>query len=900
MRMATDPESCDEETDINENDVFDERDPAFIDERFRVDRRKLEQMLQAAEEGIGETGEEFFRKIMGETATTITWPSKLKIGAKSKKDPHIKITGLPESVKLAKDRVMAVLDTKSNRVTLKMDVSHTDHSHIIGKGGYNIKKVMQDTGCHIHFPDSNRGSSTDKSNQVSIAGQPLGVEAARQQIRDMLPLVLSFELPLGSRGPIDNNSGIIQHISQTCNVNITFKHRPRSGNQTVILRGSQQSIPGIKDAVSRLVEYFTGNIVSTVPVNMQIDIAPQHHLFIIGRNGSNIKHITTQTGAHLSFPDPNSSHRKGAVFLSGTVDSVICARTLLLECLPLVLMFDLREEDGDVDSAKLTRIMDDYNVFVSVKPKPKQPSKSVIIKSAERNAKNIYLARMEILGVDKNQNRASSPIYSSIISPSSDRSFYSGTTEYSSSPPSPTYSYPYNGLVSAIGQVSSSSSSSWFSSSDSSKGISTMVGGGVTSPPFSFKPTTPPPPPPPGLGPPNSMGSPVVSTASANIRDFSVSPTGSYTSIESSNGSSSAPSGKPPSPIGHRTSSPPGFRSPSPIGPPGFNSRSPVMDQRDSPILGGSGSVSPRSPTAGSPSLQEEGLLINFQSDSEGRMFSRTSSGSSGSGIASDQQTVEILSGTKNISFHTSDDDKNSFSSSLRSSLFNKLQLNNHSLPIDEYERKKELASIAMQKKVQFTEVRVPTDTWSGLGFSKSMPESAIKQLLEFKSRNKGNMLPYNGPVNGTLPENPLPLSSLETTSRETRSNSTSMYETSTQRGQHSDNFSPTVGERRNTYPFPSPPLSDLEKLLEKLGLMKYYNIFQEQEVDWQTFLTLTDDDLKELGVTTFGARRKLLLAIAELKKSPMDVFTELSTPVNPLPFHRKLPMDVASHSGRW
>lgn len=46
MRMATDPESCDEETDINENDVFDERDPAFIDERFRVDRRKLEQMLQ--------------------------------------------------------------------------------------------------------------------------------------------------------------------------------------------------------------------------------------------------------------------------------------------------------------------------------------------------------------------------------------------------------------------------------------------------------------------------------------------------------------------------------------------------------------------------------------------------------------------------------------------------------------------------------------------------------------------------------------------------------------------------------------------------------------------------------------------------------------------------------------
>lgn len=159
-------------------------------------------------------------------------------------------------------------------------------------------------------------------------------------------------------------------------------------------------------------------------------------------------------------------------------------------------------------------------------------TQSVIIKSAERNAKNIYLARMDILGVDKNQNRASSPIYSSIISPSSDRSFYSGSMEYSSSPPSSTYSNPCNGHVSPIGQVSSSSS--WFSSSDSSKGISTMVG----STPYSFTPTTAPPPPPPGLGPPNTMTSPVVSTASGYIRDFSVSPTGSYASIESSSGES--------------------------------------------------------------------------------------------------------------------------------------------------------------------------------------------------------------------------------------------------------------------------------------------------------------------------------------------------------------------------
>lgn len=38
---------------------------------------------------------------------------------------------------------------------------------------------------------------------------------------------------------------------------------------------------------------------------------------------------------------------------------------------------------------------------------------------------------------------------------------------------------------------------------------------------------------------------------------------------------------------------------------------------------------------------------------------------------------------------------------------------------------------------------------------------------------------------------------------------------------------------------------------------------FSFPQIDLQTFLTLTDQDLKELGITTFGARRKMLLAIS-------------------------------------
>lgn len=49
---------------------------------------------------------------MEDTNTYITWPNKLKLGAKSKKDPHVRIAGKPEDVKTAKDRIMSILYTR--------------------------------------------------------------------------------------------------------------------------------------------------------------------------------------------------------------------------------------------------------------------------------------------------------------------------------------------------------------------------------------------------------------------------------------------------------------------------------------------------------------------------------------------------------------------------------------------------------------------------------------------------------------------------------------------------------------------------------------------------------------------------------------------------------------------
>ncbi|XP_045208029.2 LOW QUALITY PROTEIN: ankyrin repeat and SAM domain-containing protein 3-like [Mercenaria mercenaria] len=55
----------------------------------------------------------------------------------------------------------------------------------------------------------------------------------------------------------------------------------------------------------------------------------------------------------------------------------------------------------------------------------------------------------------------------------------------------------------------------------------------------------------------------------------------------------------------------------------------------------------------------------------------------------------------------------------------------------------------------------------------------------------------------------------------------------------------------------------DLASLLEQLGLSKYLPTFDEQDVDLQVFLSLTDNDLKEIGIKLFGPRKKMMNAIA-------------------------------------
>jgi len=58
----------------------------------------------------------------------------------------------------------------------------------------------------------------------------------------------------------------------------------------------------------------------------------------------------------------------------------------------------------------------------------------------------------------------------------------------------------------------------------------------------------------------------------------------------------------------------------------------------------------------------------------------------------------------------------------------------------------------------------------------------------------------------------------------------------------------------------------DVASWLRDLGLERYEATFRENDVGPELLPSLTADDLKEIGVTSFGHRRHLLEAIAALR----------------------------------
>ncbi|XP_050697368.1 protein bicaudal C homolog 1-like isoform X2 [Eriocheir sinensis] len=815
-------------------------------------------------------------------------------------DPHVRVTGSAETVKIAGSLVRQYLEPP-NRVTMKMDVSWTHHSHIIGKGGNTIQPVVKRTGVTIHFPDGNKSSEMRKSNQVSInsRGEDLhGLEEARKAIRSLTPLDFNFTIlsTVQFSGAIVDSTMLVLHVQSTFGVKVELRVL-KEMTLVGVVRGSEEEAQNVIDATKHILQAYCCNLANQVPIQMTMEVSPQHHAFVMGRNHEHMKRIMHRTSTNITFPDWNDSSlpqiKKSTITISGSIENVYLARQNIIGSLPLVLMFDLAA--GTVtDMAEVTQMMQMLDVQIIIKTSRPDGRRPVVVKAAERNAENLYEAWRMLNKVEATIPKASIPslyhVTSSVHNLNSCHGLvgWTGGDRGDPSPlPSPS---PTNTPTPPTPQLNSLSNTSLWGGLTSSVTTTTLLSHPRHDP---MSPTStfyngnpfcngavnynnnnnsnhhnlggfnnnnnyilPPPHAFPGSG----------GSVAANLDSFVLSMKG----ISLANGELSC---------GTSTNSGSSFSSPS---------HSPCDSPPDQTLLTlppNTTAATPTTTAANAPTTTCATPLNHFSEDA-----TQTSA---------DMDTLSAL--LKDLDWRAPGCEKNY------------LERVAAQKTLSDYSSKKVEAARAMKQDVG-SNPRTPTSSWSGYGFSKSMPGFMIRQKLQeakdsvqngvarngleewgdtWQQKNDGggcNDSSGGGRVSGlsgyTSPAssaqtvaslnyhnmaqvaNKYPLTSdkvlMGLSGRPDVNLSASNFMDCVLKRRDRDNTLSTVTPTAGRHTAPAQHL-DITSILTDIELPQYIDMFTGQEVDLNMFMTLEDHDLKELGITIFGHRKRILMAIKEM-----------------------------------
>ncbi|XP_057370442.1 protein bicaudal C homolog 1-like isoform X1 [Daphnia carinata] len=279
--------------------------------------------------------------------------------------------------------------------TLSMEVSYTFHSHLIGRSGQNINRLMEETGTRIHFPDRNRITGEPKCNNVVIRGQLPNLEKARQRIRMDIPVEIIVDCSSEKISSLGQGQ-LIDYFSKNYGVLLRFYPKIDGLNCQVNIRGQQYRIHHLKEAVTSF-----GCLTQTSLDSMMMKIETSFdHVWLVRDHVDKIAHVT---GAGIRCPDVSHLKelpKKYCIWIKGSsLDAVYIANTMLNGLLPMQLMVQIPSE-------RMNRCFlaeaEEADVLFHAEPSV-MDILTIRLTSYEWNARNLFEILRRCFGLPTNQ-----------------------------------------------------------------------------------------------------------------------------------------------------------------------------------------------------------------------------------------------------------------------------------------------------------------------------------------------------------------------------------------------------------------------------------------------------------------------------------------------------------------
>ncbi|CAK9823134.1 Hdlbp [Anthophora retusa] len=250
---------------------------------------------------------------------------QITIPGPGEKGDIVKIRGPKEDVdKCHKHLMKLVKELNENNYVLEVPIFKQFHKFVIGKGGVNIRKIREETQTKIDLP-----AEGEKSDVITITGKKENVEKAKemiQKIQNELANIVTDEIvipPKFYNSLIGTGGKLIHSIMEDCGgVAIKFP-TAESQSDKVTIRGPKEDV---EKAKQQLHELTTEKQLSSYSAEVRAKV--QHHKFLIGKNGANIKKIRESTGARIVFPTEEDQDKE-VITIMGKKEAVEKAKAEL-------------------------------------------------------------------------------------------------------------------------------------------------------------------------------------------------------------------------------------------------------------------------------------------------------------------------------------------------------------------------------------------------------------------------------------------------------------------------------------------------------------------------------------------------------------------------------------------
>lgn len=239
----------------------------------------------------------------------ISFPAK---GATENPETVI-LKGSKECVEGAKERILEIVQNLESQITYHLEIDPSHHRHVLGYRASNLLPIEQKHDVKIRFPKKESEDTppavTDEERKarstINIVGRNDNCEKAAQELLDLVPITIEFDVPFEYHGSIIGQKGqFLRNLRAEHNVEVSIPPSEEQSN-TIRITACKSAIEIGKEAILDRVKHLDEQKAEREARNYKQELIVPHdyHNKIIGKKGAIINEIRKAYDVRINFPE---------------------------------------------------------------------------------------------------------------------------------------------------------------------------------------------------------------------------------------------------------------------------------------------------------------------------------------------------------------------------------------------------------------------------------------------------------------------------------------------------------------------------------------------------------------------------------------------------------------------